>query len=210
MVIFLGYDPGGNNAHGVATLVVSPTGVVTSAGTHLFATAANAAAYFANALAQGDVGGIGVDTLTEWCLGRSGWRPADQWLRSTYPRVAGSVASPNGLRGSMCLNGLGVVNDLRVHSPGLVVSETHPKALYFAISGNKYYWPSSAHAMRTWLCRQLAGVQCVLNTEHEFDALLSAWACMQGVLGRWTQDLHTLPATTTIVRPVGSTHYYWP
>jgi hypothetical protein len=111
----------------------------------------------------------------------------------------------------MCLNGLGVVQHLRTSRPDLVVSETHPKVLYFALSGNMHYWPNLAQAMRTWLSTQLNGVQCTLNTDHEFDALLSAWACMNGVLFRWTQDLHASPmGISTVVRPVGRTNYFWP
>ncbi len=209
MIRFLGYDPGGDDAHGAATLEVSAQGAVLAASTQLVNTGDDARAYFATLLAQGETVGLGVDTLTEWSLGSAGWRPADTWLRQTYPAVRNSVVSPNSIFGSMCLNGMGVVHALRTAHPNLVVSETHPKVLYFALTQTGYDWASSAAQMHKWLLAQL-GTTCPVGTEHEFDALLSAWACMQGVLGRWTRDLHAAPTTSTTIKPAGQTKYFWP
>ena len=55
-----------------------------------------------------DAVGIGIDTLTKWATGKSGWRPADLWLRAKYPGVAFSIASPNSLYGSMTVGGMAV------------------------------------------------------------------------------------------------------
>jgi len=35
--------------------------------------------------------------------GPGGWRPADRWLRETYPVIRNSVMPLNGLAGSMSL-----------------------------------------------------------------------------------------------------------
>jgi hypothetical protein len=55
--------------------------------------------------ALGSIDALGVDTMTCWSTGRGGWRPADRWLRERYTDVRNSVMTPNGLAGSMGLNG---------------------------------------------------------------------------------------------------------
>jgi len=82
--------------------------------------------------------GIGIDTFTKWATGKSGWRPADLWLRAKYPDVALSVASPNSLYGSMTVGGMAVKSWFFYQYPKAVISETHPKVLYFAFKKQKY------------------------------------------------------------------------
>lgn len=76
--------------------------------------------------------GLGIDTLTLWSTGKSGWRPADLELRKRYKGVRNSVLPPNFLSGAMSLNGMMVMLSLRREFPDLTVSEAHPKVLYFA------------------------------------------------------------------------------
>lgn len=210
---FVGYDPGGDGNHGVAELLFNASGHVIHADFRDVETADEALA-FLRADADGHVtAGVGVDTLTEWCLGPSGWRPADAWLRKRHAKVANSVASPNSLFGSMGLNGMAVLLSLRAASPILVVSETHPKVLYFELAKQKYDWEKNHRQMSKWLVASL-GFAVSPTSDHCFDALLSAWACAQGVAGRWSRDLHQpiagFPPRRSMVRPVGATNYFWP
>ncbi|MGC4094793.1 MAG: hypothetical protein QM756_44125 [Polyangiaceae bacterium] len=160
---YLGYDPGGDDNHGVATLEVSASGVALAASTQIVRTGDDARMYFATVLAQGDVSGLGVDTLTQWSLGSAGWRAADTWLRDSYREVQKSVVSPNSIAGSMCLNGIGVVHALR---------ETHPD------------WANSRAAMHDWLRSEFAGVSCPLATEHDVGQTNYFWPCDEQVVDR--------------------------
>jgi hypothetical protein len=215
MALFFGYDPGGDGAHGAAQIEVElPSGRVLGTDVLLSETADDVLNYFGGAMRSQRIAGIGVDTLTEWCLGSAGWRPADRWLRAKYPKVAKSVASANSISGSMCLNGVGVLHALREHDPSLLITETHPKVLHFALTGAKYDWDSSRAQMIGWVRSQLGHDTPALASDHEFDALVSAWACAKGVLGHWTRDLHALDGVAekngTVVRPAGRTRYFWP
>jgi len=215
MALFFGYDPGGDGANGVAQLEIDlATGRALQVSTKLAATASAALEYFSAALATSPAAGIGVDTLTEWSMGSAGWRPADRWLREKYAAVAKSVVSPNAIFGAMSLNGMSVVHALRQRDAALVVSETHPKVLYFALAGTKYDWNDSRQSMIAWLNELLGGATLGSVTDDEFDAVLSAWTCAQGVAGRWTRDLHASNAGDGIagapIRPAGPTNYFWP
>ncbi|MBI5543809.1 MAG: DUF429 domain-containing protein [Deltaproteobacteria bacterium] len=215
MATFFGYDPGGDGAHGAARLDVDPaTGLVRSVEARLLRTAGQFLEYFSGGCGPEAIAGLGVDTLTEWSLGPKGWRRADVWLRTTYPRVAPSVVSSNSMYGAMCVNGMSVVHVLRHRAPGLLVTETHPKVLYFALSGSKYDWAGSRVAMVRWLGGLLGQPTLAMASDDEFDAVLSAWACWQGASGRWTRDLHAVGDSEgeaeEVVRPAGPTRYFWP
>lgn len=215
MALFFGYDPGGDGANGVAQIEVDlETGRVLQVSTKVVATAGAALEYFSTTLATAPAAGIGVDTLTEWDTGSAGWRAADRWLRANYPGIQKSVISPNAIFGAMCLNGMAVVYLLRQKDPAFVVTETHPKVLYFALAGAKYDWNDSRQVMIAWLIDLLGGATFGSITDDEFDAVLSAWACAQGVMGQWKRDLHA-PGTVdgsggASIRPAGTTHYFWP
>jgi hypothetical protein len=84
------------------------------------------------------VSALGVDTLTCWSTGPGGWRSADRWLRQQYPAVRNSVVTPNGLFGSMGLNGMAVLISARKRFDNLFITETHPKVLYWQITRARY------------------------------------------------------------------------
>jgi hypothetical protein len=52
----------------------------------------------------------------------------------------------------------------------------------------------------------------VAETDHAWDAAISAFAAYSGLTGQWTIDLHTLPTDPSerLVHPSGPTHYFWP
>ena len=95
--IIIGYDPGGNDAHGLAELHVHD-GRAIRISTRTLGTAEDVVSALDS---LSSLAALGVDTLSCWSTGPSGWRPADRWLRERYPDVQNSVVSPNSLFGSM-------------------------------------------------------------------------------------------------------------
>ena len=129
-----GYDPGGNGANGLALIFISD-GLITRTESDTVETAQNVL----NRLLEFDnLIGIGVDTLTQWSTGKSGWRNADLTLRAKYPVVQKSVTPPNSLYGSMALNGMSVLIKLKQYKPSIRITEAHPKVLFHALTGSKY------------------------------------------------------------------------
>ncbi len=156
---------------------------------------------------------VGVDTLTEWSLGPCGWRPADRWLRTKYTEVRNSVASPNSLFGAMGLNGMAFLIRLRDVQPSICVTETHPKILHWQRTGSRYNFVENRIEMNAVLC-DWVGCSATTVSEHEWDAAVSALAAFQGFSGKWKKDLHALDVSAhereLVVRPCGTTNYWWP
>jgi hypothetical protein len=98
-----------------------------------------------------------------------------------------------------------------------MLTETHPKVLWHHVTlGHEYprveKWKDSVPGVvLDWLnAKSLTGT---LNNEDEFDALLSAWAAMQGIKGVWKKDLFLLTAKqqkSDNVSLVSYAHYFWP
>lgn len=210
MLEIIGYDPGGNNSHGLCLLTLeddySPRLV-------RFRTCSSVSELFEDTWsgAEIDIIGIGIDTLTKWCTAKSGWRPADKWLRDHYPQVKLSVASPNSLYGSMVIGGIGFKGWVADNWPEAVISETHPKVLYYALFGKKYDWAGRSTEMAEELS-SLLGIEAKPANDHEFDAALSCWAVLMGLTEKWTLDLHKLPCPegTEYIEPYGNSVYFWP
>jgi hypothetical protein len=95
--IIIGYDPGGNNAHGLAELEVK-NGKVIRLSTRTFCTTHDVVLFLEN---LAFVSALGVDTLTWWSTGPGGWMPADRWLRQQYPAVRNSVVTPVGFTSNL-------------------------------------------------------------------------------------------------------------
>jgi hypothetical protein len=199
-VNFLGYDPGGTGCNGVAA-IWTEGGQPVGASTALLPNAEACIEWLIGQANHTLPDGLGIDTLTVLCTGVSGWRPADDALRNAYGPVRLSVASPNSPYGTMGLNGLTVARVLRQQWPHLVISETHPKVLYFALVRNAWAYGQALAAMNSallgWLGLESRQVVGGLDSEHEWDALVSAFAVMQGVVHNWQVDLHRLPVDPT-------------
>lgn len=229
----IGYDPGGNGKQGVACILVQDNVVTKAKVTHT--RTVDAALSKVNEIVEkGPVIGLGVDTLTEWCCGESGYRNADRILQAKYPqaidsRVKKQVISSNGLRGAMSVNGMAFILLMKRRFPEILVTETHPKVLYKALTDKVYDWALYSGNMQTWINDRLGFIgenALNLTNDDQFDALISAYACLQGMKGNWSRDLHSkvLPmdmpenlerrATTedpaTRVRPAGKTKFFWP
>jgi hypothetical protein len=203
----IGYDPGGNGAHGFAELHFQD-GKPTALSTVLLHTTEDVIARIEH---LSEVHALGVDTLTCWSSGSGGWRPADRWLRTRYVDARASVMTPNRLSGSMGLNGMAVVIATRERFPKMVVTETHPKVLHFALATQRYGYAKSKADMDAMLAKTL-GVSVALASEHEWDAAVSAFAALKGLLGDWPLDLHQLATAKgeRLIHPAGGTHYFWP
>lgn len=184
--IYIGYDPGGGGAHGVAA--ISENDCVSDT----LLTAKHAVDWFVMQAQNHNKVVMGVDTLTLWSTGPAGWRPADRALRARYPAIENSVQSPNSLRGSMPINGAAVVMELKNYFKSIIITETHPKVLYYALTNNVYDFPGVNNQMTVCL-RQFLGVEELpINSEHAWDALISAYAAKQWDTGEWQNDLHLL------------------
>lgn len=205
--LIAGYDPGGNNAHGLA-IARFRSGKCKEA---CIETHRNAESVIDRLEGVGQLSAIGIDTLAAWSTGDSGWRVADLWLRHTYKKVHSSVVSPNGLYGSMGLNGMAVLRSLRQKYPDLMVTETHPKVLYWALSQTKYKYAESQSVMDAALSDWL-GVKVETKNDHEWDAVVSVLASFKGVSGQWRHDLFQESGQEVgrLVFPAGPAQYWWP
>ena len=105
----------------------------------------------------------------------------------------------------MCLNGMFVLRRLRSTINGLYVTETHPKVLYFALKNAKetdtekkktYNYGQELH---DWLANKIQWTRQkrkeinrglkITDNEHQWDALISAWAAFCGLSGKWPLNL---------------------
>lgn len=202
----MGYDPGGNQNHGVAFFTYEK-GKLVNHQIHTLDTAHDVIELTKTKY----IFAIGIDTLTYWSTGHSGWRPADRWLRNQYHDINNSVASSNSLFGSMGINGMSVLISLRNDNPKVHVTETHPKVLYYALANNRYNYSDNNHVMDT-LLSDFFKTTIVTNNDHEWDAAVSVFAALQGILGEWKTDLHQLPELENekLIKPCGRTNYWWP
>lgn len=186
----IGYDPGGNSSHGLAIFLYEQ-GHLVSSTVNTYETAHDIIKTVGE---QGDLIAIGIDTLTCWSTGRSGWRPADHLLRKNYNEVRNSIVSANSLYSSMSLNGMSVLLSLLIINPCLHISETHPKVLYYALKNEMYDYLTNHRAMDEFLSSRLT-TNITTKNDHEWDAVVSAYAVKQGICGKWTNDLHSLSHT---------------
>lgn len=111
----------------------------------------------------------------------------------------------------MALNGMAALIAIRSSADVVLVTETHPKVLYWHLSGRKYDFVSNAATMKQDLSGWI-GHEIECNTDDGWDAALSAWAALQGVTGNWGHDLHSLPTLPTeqLLHPSGPSKYLWP
>ncbi len=205
--LIAGYDPGGNKHHGYA-LAEFESG---SCKSLMVETLPNAEAVIDRLLSTEALHAIGIDTLAAWGTGPSGWRPADVWLRQTYPEVRLSVVSPNSLYGAMALNGMAVLASVRQIKTQVQIAETHPKVLYWALSRKKYNYSRDAAYMDAKLSDWL-GCSVKTRNDHEWDAVISLWAALNGAEGKWSHDLFTETArvSSRLIFPAGQANYWWP
>lgn len=187
---WIGADPGGSNAFGLAWLYESGE----------TRTACVSSADEAVALIDQRPLAAGVDAPLWWSSGRSSDRRADQWIRKAYRIGSGTVQAANSLRGAALVQGAMFVARLRERFADLPVTEAHPKATAVALGG----W-SSQNVLKLLPAWQ--------GVEHERDAIFAAIAAREGFSGRWSRDL-SLDRHEAEQNPgtywLSPIHYYWP
>ena len=206
--LILGYDPGGNNNHGVILLSVDEGKI---REVHLLKAFKTLEQVIRTIEKCWPLLGIGIDTLTCWSTSESGWRPADRWLRHNYPEVINSVVPPNALRGSMALNGMAIIALVRKLNIDLFITETHPKVMFWALTRQRYDYVNLRKSMDK-LLMEFLGIHIETANDNELDAALSAYAAFKSITGAWTKDLHKLSTIEDerLVFPCGQTCFFWP
>ncbi|MGO8614702.1 hypothetical protein ACC797_22850 [Rhizobium ruizarguesonis] len=200
-MIFLGFDPGG--AKGFGCCALRPSSIATAT----VSTIAQAIAWAITQCGNEWPIAAGIDTLLHWSDGPSGWRHADNFLKSGYPDAISSVMSPNSLFGAMAVGGVGLAIRLRQRWPDLLLTETHPKVLFHALHGSRYSKRDMSLAVDWFMTKsKLSAIE--IGNEHEFDAIISAWAAREGVLNNW-RDL-CQPGCPDMIFPAGPVSYFWP
>jgi predicted nuclease with RNAse H fold len=188
--VWVGADPGGRGAFGVAIVVEG--GDVTTTCVSCADDAVDVVTIRPT--------GVGVDAPLRWSSGPSAEREADRWIRNTYGIRSGTVQTPNSLRGAALVQAAMFVHRLREKFPKVPVTEAHPKAVAIALGG----WNSP---------KVLALRDFVIAGEHERDAYLAAMAAREGFSGRWTRDL-SLNRSHSEQNPsaywLAPIHYFWP
>jgi predicted nuclease with RNAse H fold len=208
-MLILGYDPGGKKANGLALLHIAENGTL-RAWLHTCNSVDQALEWVQEQIRQHGfetVDAVGIDTYLSWSTQASGWRPMDEYLKEAFPEVAKSVFSSNSARGSMAVQGMAMALRLRHIWPEIRLNETHPKILYYALSNQVY---SFGEPMIRWLTGLLdPPPRVTIGNEHQWDALLSAWATWKGLQGFWSGDLMDMNGDRLLL-PAGQVSYYWP
>jgi hypothetical protein len=201
-----GFDPGGNQGggSGVALICLNPS-VAPTIKTYTAFSVLDAISWI-NSNNFGNIDGFGIDTLLSWSVFQSGWRPMDWYIKHHYSSIKNSVVSPNSLMGSMAIQGMVMAISLKNQYENILLNETHPKAQYYALIGTLYDYNSNKANMDTWLLSTIGGT-VLINNEHEWDALFSAWATYMGITGNWGFNL--VQPYNNLIMPAGKTYYFW-
>jgi hypothetical protein len=204
-VIILGFDPGGEI--GLAVTRHSSTGSVSASVDS--ADSVDSAINWAMQQCDGQAPtAAGIDTLLCWGTGKSGWRPMDTYLRQSFPEVMVSVFASNSAYGAMAVQGMAIAMRLRQLWPAIHLNETHPKVLYHALTGKRYL-RDDISPMTEWLRKQFSPpIDTLVKNEHQWDALISAWATWKGFSDHWKRDLTT--GIPNLMFPAGTATYFWP
>jgi len=192
MTIFLGYDPGGRNKHGVASVDIVASGKFRKPDTRTLRNASEVEAWLKG---QQCDAAIGIDTLLAWS--RLDDRACDIWLRERYPENKKSVVAQNSLYSAMTINGAIVAKT--ASEIGLSLVETHPKHL----RKSELKDGNDGEQIRA------AIADLAHEAEHEADALLAAWCASRWHFGCWQTNLYG-HADEDLIFPFGSAVYPWP
>ena len=198
--LFLGFDPGGDRGFGVSVMDGRNVNATT------VSSVADAIDWVQRECGSTEPRAAGIDAMLHWSDAPGGWRPSDKRLRDAYPPVRSSVLSPNGLYGAMAIGGMVLALRLRALWPNILLNETHPKVLAFALRQERHTDLEPTAAI-TWFAQHsgldLAGVR----TGHELDAVLSAWATREGLYKGWATLVTHHPS---LIFPAGPVDYLWP
>lgn len=190
-MVWFGADPGGQVSFGVAVL----------RGDGSFDTALVRYADEALDWVKQEPQAAGIDAPLWWSSGRSGDRKADCFLRTQYQIHAGTVQTPNSLRGAVLVQGTMLALRLRQRFPRVTITETHPKALLIALG-----------LSRQDILRRFNLHGNLPASEHEQDALVSAVVAREGSTNTWcdlAQDRFPSEQDPAKIE-AGPIRYWWP
>ena len=207
MSFILGFDPGGANNFGWSICQVVDGNLNPPLQTGLANHAMHAVQAVQGALPNNaNILAAGIDAPLLWS--NAGNRDLDQQLRNALnalnnnPFPIPRVIALNALWGAVTVQGVLVAMHLNQAWPGLVLSESHPRALRCLLNDGRY--PQTA-AMVAHLTAGLA--------DHELDATLaavSAWAAIyQNQPGGGWQNLYARGQGQGLVAPFGINASYW-
>ncbi|WP_273691221.1 DUF429 domain-containing protein [Ketogulonicigenium vulgare] len=206
-MIFLGYDPGGKNAHGVAAINVAANGSICAPP--LCNIVENAEAAWNWLIAHGPATAVGMDTLLAWSP--FGSRACDNALRRYYGRHGASVIAQNSLYSAMTLNGAIIAK--RFERTGIPQFETHPKLFLRAWAGTHAATdPATQSILKAYENLRLSegtDLPRTALTDHSADAVIAAWCAAQAYLGHWTVDLYAIPGDK-LEPVVRNARFPWP
>jgi hypothetical protein len=205
-MIYLGYDPGGDGKGGVA--ILNAVGAKPAYETDL-TDSVDEAIRWLTGRANGAPAAAGIDAMLFWETGPSGWRAADKSLKARYSAVEKSIVSSNSAFGAMAVQGMALAMLLRKQWPNIILTETHPKVLYYACTNKKYQWSETSEEMQSWLLTEMGcKLGAPIDSDDKWDALISAWAAKMGHTRAWTTDLRCL--SDKPLEPAGTVAYCWP
>ncbi len=193
MTIFLGYDPGGRDNHGIAAVDIDDSGKFRKEPDTRTLRDANKVEAWLKGQHCGTA--IGIDTLLAWS--RLGNRRCDRWLRNQYPQHRESVVAQNSLFSAMTINGIIVAKT--ANELGLFLVETHPKLFRKSELEND----NDAEQLREEVDKLDD------RSDHETDALIAAWCASRWYFKRWEMNLYD-QVDEDLIFPVGSPVYPWP
>ena len=212
MELFLGYDPGGDGKHGVASVRVAADGSSGDLRTDCLRDATEVRDWLRD---QASPAALGIDTLLAWSStggrrhGRKSGRACDIALRNRYPEHSNSVVAQNSLYSAMTING--VLIAMAGCEEGLPLVESHPKLLVRAAQHADLEMKNLCQRYEE-MTRRGAGHREA--TDHEADAVIAAWCASRSYLGRWSVDLYDIDANSDdsddLVFPAGIATYPWP
>ncbi len=166
---WVGADPGGVNGFGLAFLD-------TSGGVECL-TVSSVDEAVQRIAGRGKPLGLGIDAPMWWSSRLGAGRMADERLRKKYSIRSGTVQAVNSLRGAALVGGAMLAFRVREKFPGTRITESHPKALLWALRLDGPGFAARFRICISW------------RNEHERDALVAAVCAREGFEERWTADL---------------------
>ena len=167
--VWIGADPGGKEAFGVA--------LVDGSGKTRCKTVSSVQEAVEWIKEAGTPLGVGIDAPMWWSAAEGGGRRADERLRRAYKIHPGTVQSVNSLKGAAIVGGALLASRTREAFPRVRITESHPKALLKALRLD-----DAAFARRF-------GIDNAWSDEHQRDAVIAAVCAREGFCGRWQVDL---------------------
>jgi len=202
---WLGFDPGGDNAFGMAVLRNDG-----KSETDIGSCVDHAVEFYSK---HRDVDAVGIDAPLWWATGPGGGRAVDRQLRRTYG-LGGTVQTANSLQGSVVIQGVLLASRFRELDSNIKITEAHPTALRIVASeakprGFNSFDPAEIKVLISNFIDQYGPER---EHSHRLDALLAAFSAREGYSGRWVWDLARLEREKAERHPMwfGDVNYWWP